>query len=198
MHFHGVANILVHSASRATSSLPFAKRIEPGFNSRHDAPVNLKPSLVHLVCSLLFLSFVVRADLLVSSYSSGRIFRFNEHTGQFIDIFVNTNNGGLSWPHGLAFGPDGHLYVASASNDCVLRFDGTNGTFLNAFVTNSAGGLDYPVWLEFRGDSLYVSSQLNNRVLRYATNATSFSTFVASGSDKRAEGDRKSTRLNSS
>ena len=105
------------------------------------------------VVTAVLLSLIApgRADLLVSSYDTGRVLRFNEHTGQYIDMFVGTSNGGLSLPHGLAFGPDGNLLVASAGNDSVLRYNGTNGAFLNAFITNGVGGLDYPVWLEFRG-----------------------------------------------
>ena len=128
----------------------------------------------------LALSVPVRADLLVSSFSSSQVFRCNENTGLLIDTFVPNTNGLLNLPHGLAFGPDGHLYVASAGNDAVLRYDGTNGGYRGVFVTSGLGGLDYPVWLEFRGGALYVSSQLNNQVLRYhATNGAFLGAFVS-------------------
>ncbi len=145
--------------------------------------VNSERPLIPAMGTLLLLSLLVRADLLVSSYNNGRVFRFNEHTGQLIDIFVKpTDNGGLDLPHGLAFGVDGNLLVASANNDSVLRYNGTNGAFLNAFITNGSGQLNYPVWLEFRRESLFVSSQLNHRVLRYnATNGAFLGTFVAEG-----------------
>ena len=78
--------------------------------------------LLFLIGLLGLSAWSARADLLVSSYSNGRVLRFNEHTGQFLDAFVNpTNNGGLDLPHGLGFGPDGNLLVASANNDSVLR-----------------------------------------------------------------------------
>jgi outer membrane protein assembly factor BamB len=126
------------------------------------------------------LALSARADLLISSFSSGQVFRCNENTGAFVDVFVPNTNGLLNLPHGLAFGPDGHLYVASAGNDAVLRYDGTNGGYRGVFVTPGLGNLDYPVWLEFRGGALYVSSQLNNQVLRYnATNGAFLSAFVS-------------------
>lgn len=120
-----------------------------------------------ILLAILFCGFCAQADLLVSGFTSGRVYRFNEHSGQFVDVFVPNTNSLLNLPHGLAFGPDGNFYVASAGNDSVLRYNGTNGAFLNAFISPGAGGLDYPVALVFRSGSLYVSSQLNNQILRY-------------------------------
>ncbi len=159
--------------------LPRHRTIAPAVSSCHHPGVKLwNASLVLLSCAL------ANADLLVSSFNNGRVYRFNEHTGQYIDTFVPNTNGLLNLPHGLAFGLDGNLYVASAGNDSILRYNGTNGAYLSAFVLLGAGGLDYPVWLEFRGDSLYVSSQLNNQVVRYsATNGAYLSTLVSSNAN---------------
>ncbi len=124
-----------------------------------------------------------RADLLVSSFNNGRVYRYNETNGASLGVFVQPNASGPSLPHGLAVGPDGNLYVASAGNDSVLRYNGTNGVFMDAFIPPALGGLDYPVWLEFRDRHLYVSSQLNDRVLRYnATNGAFVDTFVTNAS----------------
>src|SRR5262245_35450402 len=53
------------------------------------------------------------AELLVSSHDSSRVLRYDAGDGSFMDVFVSNTNGALSAPHGLTFGPDGHLYVAS-------------------------------------------------------------------------------------
>jgi DNA-binding beta-propeller fold protein YncE len=146
------------------------------------------PRVVVLACCAWF-SITARADLLVSSFNNGRVFRFNEHTGVLVDTFVSNTNGLLNLPHGLAFGPDGNLYVASAGNDSILKYDGTNGGYLGPFVLLGMGGLDYPVWLEFRGGSLFVSSQLNDSVLRYnATNGAFISAFVSTNDNGGLDG----------
>ena len=134
---------------------------------QRELPKHVHVRMTPIVVVLLLACSLASADLLVSSFNNGRVYRFNDRTGQYVDTFVPNTNGLLSLPHGLAYGPDGRLYVASAGNDAVLRYDGTNGSFLNAFISPGTGGLDYPVWLEFRGNSLYISSQLNNQVLRY-------------------------------
>jgi WD40 repeat protein len=132
---------------------------------------------VLILCSALLPH--ARAELFVSSHDNSQIFRFQEITLDFIDVFVPNTNGRLQAPHGLAFGPDGNLYVSSAGNDRVLRYHGQTGAYIDDFIPTGAGGLDYPVALIFRGTNLYVSSQLNDRVLRYnATTGAFIDTFV--------------------
>ena len=127
---------------------------------------------------------LVRADLLVSSFSGHRVLRYSESNGTPVSVFIAGGSGGLNLPHGIAVGPDGNVYVASAGNDAVLRYQGTNGAFLGEFISPTNGVLDYPVALEFRPDGfLYVSSQLNNSVARFnATNGAFAGLFVTNGS----------------
>jgi glucose/arabinose dehydrogenase len=61
--------------------------------------------------------------------------------------FVPAGSGGLNFPRGITFGPDGNLYVASENTNQVLRYDGTTGAFLNAFA--SGNGLTAPVFFTF-------------------------------------------------
>jgi hypothetical protein len=80
------------------------------------------------------------------------VLRYDGVTGAFIDAFVPAAGGGLSFPEGLVFGPDGNLYVSSAATDSVLRYNGATGDFIDAFVPAAAGGLDGPTSLLFDND----------------------------------------------
>ena len=126
------------------------------------------------------------ADLFVSGFTSGVVYRFDETTGAPIDsgIFAST---GLSLPHGVMRLADGTFIVASAGNDRVLRYSAT-GTLLNAFIDNGTNGvpsatLDYPVDFTLGPDGLlYVTSQLNDRVVRFnATTGTFVDVFIEGG-----------------
>jgi hypothetical protein len=121
--------------------------------------------------------------LVVSSAINNSGLRFNAQTGAFMDTMVPGNSGGLTFPDGVAFGPDGNLYIRSAGN--VLRYNGVTGAFMGVFVqagggadpnnqsfqgrfdqsqgtfvfTPASGGLDGPTGLAFGPDgNLYVSS----------------------------------------
>jgi fibronectin type 3 domain-containing protein len=76
--------------------------------------------------------------MVVSSAISNRYLRFAGTTGAFIDPVMGSD-GGLTFPDGVAFGPDGNLYVRTAGN--VLRYNGVTGLFMNVFV-NAGGGAD--------------------------------------------------------
>jgi DNA-binding beta-propeller fold protein YncE len=73
-------------------------------------------------------------DLLVSSFNTHSVLRYNPATAAYLGVFVAVGSGGLVNPHGLEFGPDGNLYVASFGNNRVLRYNGTTGAFLDVFV----------------------------------------------------------------
>ncbi len=108
------------------------------------------------------------ADLLVGSFNTNSVLRFNGGKGNFIDDFVPSGSGGLNGPVAMTFGKDNNLYVISLFNSSVLRYDGTSGAFIDDFVTSGSGGLFIPQDLTFGPDgNLYVSSTGSDRVLRY-------------------------------
>ena len=122
------------------------------------------------------------------------VLRFNGQTGAFIDKFVtddSTKNGGLLYPLGLTFGPDGNLYVSSSgpgtSFGAILRYDGVTGAFIDEFVTSDGtknGGLRFPWGVIFGPDfNLYVSNTGGNSVIKYDGRTGQFkSVFVAANS----------------
>lgn len=79
--------------------------------------------------------------LYVSDGAQASVLRYDAVTGAFDREFVvQSDNGGLSNPHGLRFGPDGNLYVASRGNNAVKRYSGNNGAYLDDFVPAGTGG----------------------------------------------------------
>jgi streptogramin lyase len=138
---------------------------------------------------LVALSGAAWADIFVSSFSGNTVKRYSSVDGSFIGTFVSAGSGGLSAPHRGYFGPDGNFYVASANNDTILRYNGNTGAFMDIFIQNGAKGLpagtlDYPVDMTIGPDGLlYVSSQLNDSILRFNASTGQFvDVFVASGS----------------
>jgi hypothetical protein len=64
------------------------------------------------------------ADLYVSSFNSGGVYRFEDGTGQPVGtgVFIPPRSGGLALPRGLLRLADGTLLVAGAGTDEVLRY----------------------------------------------------------------------------
>jgi len=100
--------------------------------------------------------------------------------GDFIDVFVSEESGGLFEPGELVFGPDGNLYVASFSTNEILKYDGNTGAFLGPPFVSGLGG---PLGLVFGPDgNLYVSS-FNDDVKRFNGASGAFiDVFVSEGS----------------
>src|SRR5262249_54986341 len=68
--------------------------------------------------------------LLVDSYNTNSVLRYDETTGAFVDEFVPKHSGGLYSGANMDFGPDHNLYVSNGlfspnnkAND-VLSYDG--------------------------------------------------------------------------
>ena len=94
--------------------------------------------------------------LYVTDGAAARVLRYDAGSGAFDSEFVSSaGNGGLTNPHSLRFGPDGHLYVASRGSNTVKRYDGSSGTYMDDFVAAGSGGpqgtgtIDSPAGLLF-------------------------------------------------
>jgi hypothetical protein len=92
-----------------------------------------------LISSTFFGSGVshCQADILAGTYTGtvsaelGRVFRFDDQTGEEIPGGVAAGAGGIDSIAGLAVGADGHIYVSSqdqvTGGGAIFKFDGTTG-----------------------------------------------------------------------
>jgi streptogramin lyase len=128
------------------------------------------------VVGMLFLmvgwSGSARADLLVASFDSYQVLRYEDATGAFLGIFATGLPGDR--PLSMTVGPDGNLYVGMNNfgppfESFIRRFDGQTGAFIDTFA--AGGGLLGPGHLVFGPDgNLYVASFgpfANSKVIRY-------------------------------
>jgi DNA-binding beta-propeller fold protein YncE len=127
--------------------------------------------------------------LLVSSFDTDSVLRYDETTGAFAGAFVPTKSGGLRQPMGVAFGPDHNLYVASGleadqgtGHRDVLRYNGTTGAFIDDFADQNQ--LQSPRGILFGPDgNLYVADGFADAVVRYnGTTGAFMDNFVPPGS----------------
>ncbi len=135
------------------------------------------------------LIFDAAGNLLVSSFNSNRVLRYDGVTGVFQSVFAPLQPVQIdepAGPTGMAFSPMGDLFVASIGTNRVLRYDGLTGGFISVFVSDDpetiadeSGGLSTPAALVFdAAGNLYVSSFDNNQVLRYDTTGLFMDRFV--------------------
>jgi len=119
-------------------------------------------------------------NVLVASYGTDSVRRYDGRTGVFIDTFACGHR--LMQPRNIVYGPDGNLYVTSG-NHRVLRYNGRSGAFIDTFVRPQSGGLNDPYGLEFGADgNLYVVSGGTNSVNRYDGHTGDFlNAFVTPG-----------------
>jgi hypothetical protein len=125
--------------------------------------------------------FAADGALLVSSFDSDAILRYDGTSGAFVDVLVPTGTGGLDGPDaGMVLGPDGNLYVPGYYSDSIPRYDAMTGDPLGDFTPVDM--LAEPRTLVFAGDHLYVANEGTDEVLRYdAVSGAFVDVFVAAG-----------------
>lgn len=123
--------------------------------------------------------FTPDGKLLVASFDTDAVLRYDAATGAFLDVFVTPGSGGLDGPDaGITFGPDGNLLVPSFFSDEILIYSRIDGASLGAFA--SGGPLSRPRDLVFRRGELFVSSWGSNRILHYDAASGAFLGVFAS------------------
>lgn len=110
--------------------------------------------------------------VLNNTLGDGSVLRFDEETGAFVDVFIDSQKSGeLKSPSGMAFGPNNKLYIGCMDTNHawqVKRFDGTTGAEEGVFVAPNVGGLAMVKDMAFGSDgNLYVLGS-PNQVFKYS------------------------------
>jgi hypothetical protein len=102
-----------------------------------------------------------------------KVFRFDEQGNKLPNDIPAS--AGISFPTGIAVGPDGDIYVSSNATGSILRFDGQTGASLGVFASELP-----PAQLAFGPDgNLYVSEFFGENVRKYDAHAgTDFGQFL--------------------
>lgn len=108
--------------------------------------------------------------------TSGSVYRYNS-SGIYVDTFISASSGGLSYPSGLQFGPDGKLYVASYGNNTILRYNGTTGQYIDTFVSPGVSFKEFDLGLD---GNIYVGLS-NGSVNKYNGTTGAFTSTFAQG-----------------
>ena len=122
-------------------------------------------------------------DLIVSSWNTNELLRFDLISGEFKGVF--SSDPILDGPGNMVIGPDNRLYVGNfgqgGDGNAILRFDENTGQFIDEFVSSSL--LVAPDGISFGTDGrLYVVSTETNEVLRFDGATGEFiDVFVADG-----------------
>src|SRR5262245_11033384 len=121
----------------------------------------LLSALVFLAAVLCLAATPAHGNLFVSSSLTNQVLEYDGTTGAFVTAFVGAGSGGLCFPEGLVFGPNGNLFVTSIATiapNQVLEYNGTTGAFVTTFVGSGSGGLSIPIGLVFGPNgNLFVS-----------------------------------------
>src|SRR5262245_14136258 len=82
--------------------------------------------------------------LLVTSYDTNSVPRYDEANGAFVDTFVPRSSVGLIQPSAVLYVPHDHNLCVSSGQfggpghlKAVLRYDGATGVFLDQFVDST-------------------------------------------------------------
>lgn len=115
-----------------------------------------------LLISVLFILFLIDShsqyeyEVFVSDRDNSAVKRYDIN-GNFIDNFITSGSGGLSYTEDILFHPDGSILVTGVGNSTIKKYDGTTGAYLGNF--SSGFTLTDPSKMSLGPDSLIYVTQ---------------------------------------
>ena len=106
--------------------------------------------------------------LLIPDSGFDKVWAFNPFDGSLVNSDFIPNHVSLSQPINAVDSGRGTVLVTDEVNDAVLEF-GYNGAFLGTFA-DATDGLDGPFGLTVYNGQVYVTSNVNGRIVRFDSN----------------------------
>lgn len=145
-------------------------------------------TLLLFIAGLLTAASVVVAqthlEVLVSNRGGHSVTRFDE-AGNYLDDFISSGSGGLSFTEDILFHPDGSVLVTGLGNAYIKRYDGHTGAYIGNF--SSGYSLDLPSKMTMGSDSLIYVTQwgtVRNKVVRFNLSGNFVDEFTSIGAPK--------------
>ncbi|MDC8003226.1 T9SS type A sorting domain-containing protein [Aureisphaera galaxeae] len=102
--------------------------------------------------------------------------------GNFLEVFIDANSGGLSNPQDIVFHPDGSVLISGFLNNAILQYDGETGDYMGEF--SSGYSIQGATRMEYREDEglIYVLQWNSNfKTVRFDLNGNFVDEFTSIG-----------------
>ncbi len=134
--------------------------------------------LVLLICSPLILFSQI--EVLISDRADNAVNKYDIN-GNFVEVFIEPNAGGISNPQDIVFHPNGNVLMTGHGNNAIKEYNGTTGEYIGEFSTGYT--LLGPTRMELREDGyIYVLQWFSNfKVVRFDLNGVFESEYTNTG-----------------
>ena len=131
-----------------------------------------------LICSPLVLFSQI--EVLISDRADNSVNKY-DLDGNFVEVFIEPNSGGISNPQDIVFLPNDNVLMTGFGNNTIKEYDGTTGDYIGVFSTGYS--LQGPTRMELREDGyIYVLQWSGNyKVVRFDMNGVFDSEYTDSG-----------------
>ena len=90
--------------------------------------------LIFLCCICLPVFSQIEVEVYASDRGNNAVNKY-DIDGNFIEVFIDSNSGGLSNPQDIVFHPDGTVLISGFLNNAILQYHGETGDYLGEFST---------------------------------------------------------------
>ncbi len=140
----------------------------------------MKKTILFLLWSIPAIVFSQDTEVFASDRGNNAVNKY-DIDGNFIEVFIDPNSGGLSNPQDIVFHPDGSVLISGFLNNAILQYDGNTGNFMGEFSSNYS--LQGATRMELKEDNLIYVLQWsgNYKTVRFDLNGNFVDEFTDIG-----------------